>query len=121
MIRRRLWLLAPFILSGPAELAPALDGSPSAALPAAQEWVDEASCQSCHAEQTTDWLNSHHQLAMQPATEETELGNFDQQALTSAAETSSFLRRDGGLWINTLGADGKPANYQLDYTFVLRQ
>lgn len=119
MIRRRLWLLAPFILFGPAELAPALDGSPSAALPAAQEWVDEASCQSCHAEQTTDWLNSHHQLAMQPATEETVLGNFDQQSLTSDAETSRFFRRDGGFWINTPGADGKPADYQVAYTFGL--
>ncbi|MEJ6656962.1 MAG: multiheme c-type cytochrome [Pseudomonas sp.] len=91
--------------------------SPSAASPSTVDWVDETRCQSCHADQYADWLGSHHQLAMQPATDSTVLGNFDQQSLTTDTETSRFFRRDGGFWINTPNAEGKPGDYQVAYTF----
>ena len=107
MIKICLWLLVPFFLFGAASAAPSTG----------KGWVDEASCQSCHAEQYADWLGSHHQLAMQPATESTVLGDFDQQTLTSDTETNRFFRRDGGFWINTPNAEGKPTDYPVAYTF----
>lgn len=118
MIKSSLWLVVPFIAFGTAWQALAENQSPtSATASSSSEWVDETRCQSCHAEQYADWLGSHHQLAMQPATESTVLGNFDQQSLSTDTETSRFFRRDGGFWINTPGADGKPADYSVAYTF----
>ena len=114
MIKRILWLLAPFIAFGAVWQSQANEAR---SLSTAAGWVDEAHCQSCHAEQYTDWLGSHHQLAMQPATDSTVLGDFDQQSLTTDTETTRFFRRDGGFWINTPNAQGKPADYQVAYTF----
>ena len=118
MIKSSLWLVVPFIAFGTAWQALAEDKpSPSAAASSNAEWVDETRCQSCHTEQHADWLNSHHQLAMQPATDDTVLGNFDQQSLSTDTETSRFFRRDGGFWINTPNAEGKPTDYPVAYTF----
>lgn len=118
MIKSSLWLAVLFMAFGTAWQALAEDKpSPSAAASSSSEWVDETRCQSCHTEQHADWLNSHHQLAMQPANDDTVLGNFDQQSLTSDTETSRFFRRDGGFWINTPNAEGKPTDYPVAYTF----
>ena len=118
MIKSSLWLVVPFIAFGTAWQALADDKpSPSAAASSRSEWVDETRCQSCHTEQHADWLNSHHQLAMQPANDDTVLGNFDQQSLTSDTETSRFFRRDGGFWVNTPNAEGKPTDHPVAYTF----
>lgn len=91
---------------------------PAAVIAAAPAgWVDEASCQGCHATQYGAWLKSHHRLAMQPASELTALGDFDQAVLRSDRDTSEFLRRDGGLWIRAAGADGQVAEFPVAYTF----
>ena len=116
MTKRTLWLLAPFIAFGAVWQSQASDEL-SAASSSAADWVDETHCQGCHAEQYADWLGSHHQLAMQSATDSTVLGDFDQQSLTTDTETTRFFRRDGGFWINTPNAQGKPADYQVAYTF----
>lgn len=118
MIKSSLWLVVVFIAFGTAWQALAEDEpSTSAAASSSSEWVDESRCQSCHSEQHADWQNSHHQLAMQPATDSTVLGNFDRQSLISDTETSRFFRRDGGFWINTPNAEGKPTDYPVAYTF----
>ncbi|WP_193072738.1 tetratricopeptide repeat protein [Pseudomonas sp. FME51] len=118
MIKRSLWLLVTIIASGAAWQSLAGDEPPpSAASSSTMDWVDETSCQGCHAEQYADWLGSHHQLAMQPATDSTVLGNFDQQSLTTDTETSRFFHRDEGFWINTPNAEGKPTDYKVAYTF----
>ena len=44
--------------------------------PAAVEYVGNAACARCHAEQTGAWRRSHHALAMQDATPATVLGDF---------------------------------------------
>ncbi|MDO8478912.1 MAG: multiheme c-type cytochrome [Candidatus Rokubacteria bacterium] len=40
-------------------------------------YVGDRSCAECHAKQSNEWLGSHHQRAMQPATAETVLGDFN--------------------------------------------
>lgn len=117
MIKTRLWLLIYVFALSAAGQSLAADGMPSATSPSSLGWVDETVCQNCHSEQYADWLGSHHQLAMQRATESTVLGNFDQQSLTTDTEISRFLRRDDGFWINTPDAKGKPTDYQVAYTF----
>ena len=80
-------------------------------------YVDEATCAECHAPQYRAWSGSHHDLAMQPATPATVLGDFDDASFTHQGVTSRFFKRDGRFFVNTEGADGRLADFELAYTF----
>ena len=54
---------------------------------------------------------------MQPATEETVLGNFDQARVSHRGGTTTFFRRDGKYLVRTEGPDGKPGEFEIAYTF----
>ena len=79
--------------------------------------VGEGQCLSCHAAESRGWQGSHHDLAMQEATEATVLGNFDDATFTKDGVQTRFFRRDGRYWINTDSPDGEPADYEVKYTF----
>ncbi|HEY0681526.1 MAG TPA: tetratricopeptide repeat protein [Steroidobacter sp.] len=87
-----------------------------AARPAAT-FVDETSCAGCHAEQAKAWHGSHHDLAMEEATDATVLGNFNDASFTKDGVRTRFFKRDGKYWINTDGADGKATDFEVKYTF----
>ena len=74
-------------------------------------------CAECHAEQHAAWQGSHHDLAMQEATDATVLGDFNEAEITVGNVTSRFFRRDGQFLVRTDGADGKPADFVIRYTF----
>ncbi|MDX1564068.1 MAG: HEAT repeat domain-containing protein [Phycisphaeraceae bacterium] len=80
-------------------------------------FVEEASCHGCHGEQHAQWRGSHHQLAMQPATEQTVLADFDDTTFERFGVTSRFYRKGAEFWVRTQGPDGKPADYRVHYTF----
>ncbi len=86
------------------------------ALPAAT-LVDEGACQGCHVSEVKDWQGSHHQMAMQTATAETVLGDFNSVNFTGDKETVRFFRKADEFWVNTPGPDGKPADFKVTYTF----
>jgi tetratricopeptide (TPR) repeat protein len=71
----------------------------------------------CHSKQQQAWAGSQHQLAMQPATEKSVLGNFANARFSSAGITSTFYKRDGKFFVRTDGRDGKPAEFEIKYTF----
>ncbi|QEY74864.1 tetratricopeptide repeat protein [Pseudomonas denitrificans (nom. rej.)] len=98
---------------------PASTAKPAAPTPAVQTatLVDEATCSGCHQPQIKDWQGSHHQQAMKPATEGNVLGDFANVTFKGETETSRFFRKDGEYWVNTPGADGKPADFKVAYTF----
>ncbi|MDD2061002.1 multiheme c-type cytochrome [Pseudomonas sp. GD03860] len=79
--------------------------------------VDEAQCQGCHQAQTDHWKGSHHQLAMQEATEQSVLGDFADRQFKAENETTRFFRRDEQFWVNTVGANGKPKDFRVAYAF----
>lgn len=54
---------------------------------------------------------------MQPATDETVLGNFDSTAFQGEKETTRFFRKDGAFWVNTVGDDGSPKDFKVAYAF----
>jgi predicted CXXCH cytochrome family protein len=74
-------------------------------------------CAECHAAQHAAWQGSHHDLAMQEATDATVLGDFNDAEITAQGVTSRFFRRDGQFVVRTDGADGKPADFVIHYTF----
>ena len=81
------------------------------------EFVGRQVCAGCHAEQEKLWQGSHHDLAMQEATAETVLGDFNDREFTHAGTTSRFFRKDDRFMVRTDGPDGKLADYEIKYTF----
>jgi Flp pilus assembly protein TadD len=80
-------------------------------------FVGREKCASCHAEELRRWTGSHHDLAMQEATPETVLGNFDNARFTHYGVASTFTRKDGKYFVRTDGPDGKLTEYPIAYTF----
>ena len=75
------------------------------------------SCVACHAEQQQNWQGSDHDLAMQHASEETVLGDFENAEISTNGISSRFFKKDGKFWINTDGADGSMQDFEISYTF----
>lgn len=111
------WLLCllfiiPSLQAADAPL-PALSSDPAGYAPA-------TSCLGCHAEQARDWKESDHDWAMREAKEGNVLGNFAGVSFSDAGLTTRFFRKDGQYFVNTEGADGKPADFRILYTFGYR-
>ena len=114
------------IAAGAALLAACAIGPGTGGAPPRQEldagesgaaYVDDASCADCHAREHAAWSGSHHDLAMQEATAETVLGDFDGATFTHFGVTSRFFTRAGRFFVNTEGPDGQLADFELAYTF----
>jgi Flp pilus assembly protein TadD len=74
-------------------------------------------CTRCHEEETRLWRGSHHDLAMQEATEATVLGDFENAEFTYNGVTSRFFRKDDGFFVTTDGPDGTLVDFEIDYVF----
>lgn len=74
-------------------------------------------CIACHQQQGTSWQDSHHAKAMQAADEKSVLGNFDNAEFSKDGFTSRFFKRNGKYFVHTDGHAGKPADYEIRYTF----
>ena len=88
-----------------------------AASPDGLTYVGGANCRDCHQDQYDQWRGSHHDRAMQYATEKTVLGDFDNAIFTHRGVESSFYRNDGKFFVRTEGEDGKMHEYLVLYTF----
>ncbi len=80
-------------------------------------YVGSESCASCHQQAYKGWQQSHHWQAMQPATEETVLGDFNDARFTHFDVTSKFSMRDGKFTVETDNAKGEMETFTIDYTF----
>lgn len=89
----------------------------SGANAAENEFTGSNSCTSCHAEQQQGWQGSHHDLAMQHATEDTMLGDFNNSEFSANGVRSRFFTRDGTFWVNTDSVDGSMQDFEIKYTF----
>lgn len=105
-IAAALVLVAIAMVAGPAEAG---EGEPA--------FVGSAACGACHQDEMAAWRNSHHDLAMAEATEQSVLGDFDGATFSYGDVTSRFFKRDGKFFVHTDGADGKLADFQIRYTF----
>lgn len=85
--------------------------------PDASGYVGPDVCASCHARQTQLWAGSHHDLAMQPATDEFVAGDFDNAEFDHHGIVTKFYRREGGFFTLTDGANGELTEFPVRYTF----
>ena len=90
---------------------------PVAAAPGVTAYVGSQACAACHRAEHAAWQGSQHARAMQHATPQTVLGDFDDARLSFQGVDSRFFRRDGRFVVRTDGPDGKLADFEVKYTF----
>lgn len=83
----------------------------------APAFVDEGQCADCHGAEASAWRRSHHDLAMQAADGSTVLGDFADAVFSGSGSRTRFFQRNGKYWINTTGENGRPADFEVKYTF----
>ncbi len=81
------------------------------------DFVGREQCGSCHAEQVKQWIGSHHDLAMQVASDKTVLGDFNNVSVSHYGVSSTFFKKEGEYHVRTEGADGKLQDFVIKYTF----
>ena len=81
------------------------------------DYLGNRACQGCHQTETSDWQDSHHDLAMQEATAETVLGNFDNATFQYGEITTRFFRKDEQFWVETDNAEGELQTFPVAYVF----
>lgn len=109
MFKTTTFILFSFLLFGCSDNSHATE--PSA------NYVGSQKCASCHAQEHKAWQNSHHDLAMQPATEETVAGEFNNTTFNYFGTVSEFFKKDDQFFVRTDGPDGKLTEYPIAYTF----
>jgi len=85
--------------------------------PEKAEFVDRQSCIECHEKQYMEWTGSHHDLAMDVATQETVLGDFENSTFIHYGLTTTFYKKDNKYFVSTDGPDGKLHDYEISYVF----
>src|SRR5688572_12092037 len=120
-----LWWIA----RGRAEPPAAGEDPPRASEPAAREgrsrepraapaeFVEESGCAACHSVEVGAWQGSDHDLAMQPATADTVLGDFAAARFHDQSTDTTFLRTEQGFAVETEGPDGARARFDVPWVF----
>ncbi|QEG23316.1 multiheme c-type cytochrome [Mariniblastus fucicola] len=91
-------------------------GAPPEAM-AHASYVGRETCVSCHQQQVDLFVGSHHDQAMDFATEESVLGDFDDRTIEHFGTTSRLFRDGDRFMINTEGPDGEMQDFEIKYTF----
>jgi Cytochrome c554 and c-prime/Tetratricopeptide repeat len=107
----------PEVPAVPPEPEPDPDAVPGA--PQAR-FVGRQTCVVCHKYEDDLHEGSDHDLAMDVATEETVLGDFNNAVHERHGVRSTFFRREGAFLVRTEGPDGKLADYEVKYVFGVR-
>ena len=81
------------------------------------EYVTSVSCLRCHPEEVEAWTGSHHDRAMEIATAESVLGDFDDVSFETKGARWRFSRRGDAFIVNALGPDGSRADFEILHTF----
>jgi predicted CXXCH cytochrome family protein len=80
-------------------------------------YVGRAACAECHSEEAALWAGSHHDLAMQEATDASVLADFGGEAFTHRGVTTRFYRDGERFMVETDGPDGAIASFPVTHTF----
>ena len=91
--------------------------SPATTVLPSPTFVGRDGCTTCHELQGQLYAGSHHDLAMDEATEETVLGNFDGATHEHYGVVTRFERDGERFLVETDGPDGVPTTYEVAYVF----
>lgn len=84
---------------------------------ATASFVGRNSCQKCHQQEFDKFVGSDHDKAMDLATDETVLADFNNAQLEHDGITSKFFRKGSEYWVETEGEDGSIRQFQVKYVF----
>ena len=96
---------------------PWLQALRTASAPPDLAFVGSEACADCHQTESARWKESQHKHAMQRATAASVLGDFDNASFDHYGVHSRFFRKESKFFVETDGADGKLATFQVEYTF----
>ena len=116
-IRVRTFLIA--VLAGllPALALPGATPGRAQTVAPLPDMVGSAACAGCHAAETEAWRTSQHADAMQHATDASVRGDFSDVTVNYFGTSTRFFRDGEKFMVTTEGPDGKPATYQVRFTF----
>ncbi|MCP4396707.1 MAG: tetratricopeptide repeat protein [bacterium] len=80
-------------------------------------FVGREQCIDCHKEAYDTWRGSHHDDAMDEATEETVLGDFNNAVFEHNGIRARFYRKENKFYVHTQGPDGEMEDFEIAYTF----
>jgi predicted CXXCH cytochrome family protein len=83
----------------------------------ASTFVGSETCADCHQSEAGLWRTSQHKHAMDHATENSVLGDFNNASFHYYGVHSRFFRKNGKFFVETDGPDGKLATFEAKYTF----
>ena len=112
--RRIVWLLIGLALVGGYLLADWYRAKP---INIPKHYVGRQACIKCHQQEAGLFHGSHHDLAMDEATEQTVLADFDDQQLEHFGLTSRMFRKGDKFMVHTEGPDGNMRDYEVKYVF----
>jgi predicted CXXCH cytochrome family protein len=81
------------------------------------KFVGRDGCIDCHKKENDLWLGSHHDKAMDIATEESVLGDFNNAEFEHNEIVSRFYRKDNRFFVYTQGPCGKTGDFEITHTF----
>ena len=112
----RIALLA-CVACGPSAAPEPAEDTASSPIDAIATFIGRERCAECHVRETELWTASHHDRAMQHATEATVLGDFEGTTFTHDGAETRFSRGAGAYSVRTVGPDGATADYPVAFTF----
>ncbi len=80
-------------------------------------FVGKAVCATCHVSEARAWTGSHHDLAMQHATQASVLGDFADAVFEHYGLRSRFFRLDSRFMVETEGRSGSLEIFEIAYVF----
>jgi Tfp pilus assembly protein PilF len=81
------------------------------------EFVGSSKCGSCHKEAYDKWKGSHHDKAMEVASEQTVLGDFNNAFFEYEGITTRFYQKGKKFFVNTQGPEGEMGDFEVTHTF----
>ena len=84
---------------------------------AVAQYVGGSSCVECHREQYDLFVGSHHDRAMDIATDDTVLAKFDGTKIEHFGITSTVFRDGKKFMVNTQGPDGQMRDFEVTMVF----
>ncbi len=85
------------------------------------DYIQSATCQSCHPSHYATWHDTYHRTMTQEASEMAVVGDFDNASNTFQGVTSRFYKEDEMFLIATRGFDGLMTEYEVVMTIGSRR
>tara|TARA_B110000967_G_scaffold68562_1_gene70832 strand:+ start:3856 stop:6180 length:2325 start_codon:yes stop_codon:yes gene_type:complete len=104
-------VISPEVPSNPLTITSTDKNSP------ATGYLGGNSCAGCHTQAYQDWRGSHHDQAMQHATDSSVKGDFNNRLFEAPDNSALFSTKADGFYARLAGANGEDQEHKILYTF----